>query len=788
MKVSFFKQVKDTAPKLNKDVGHFLDRIKDGASKELVEKIRNTEDEDEQKFLKVQLPVVCFNGQFNTRSKSGLKKSSGLMVLDFDDLSSLDEAKELKKNIKSDIHVFSAWISPRNGVKVLYRIPPVANDNEFKNIFKSIKEKYPNLDPSGSDVSRACFESYDPLIYVNLEAEVYTPTIQIIDIEPIEIGDVTNIPINDQDVIANKLVIWFQKHYDRTNRNNSVFKLAAAFNDFGVNKQTAMVYCSRYAEAGFPVAEITNIVNSAYKHTAQFSSKFFEDKPRKKKLMAMVMSGKKEKDIQQQFSDIDTEKLNNEINIIRETTKINEFWEYSSDGKLQINSFKMKLYLQSLNYYKYYPVGNDKTFVFISKAENFLEEVNEYKIKDHVIRNLEAANEIDVFNLCANRTKLFTTPYLSMIDTAHVDFLKDEKDFAMIYYQNNAVKVYQDKYEIYDYDELDFYIWKDQVIKRDFITEDHHESMFRTFLWLISGQEVERYNSMKSVIGYMLHSYKTNANNKAIILNDEVISDNPNGGSGKGLLTNAISQMKKVSTIDGKTFDFNKSFPYQTVSTDCQVLAFDDVKKNFDFEKLFSIITEGITIEYKGKDAVKLPVKDSPKVLISTNYTIRAEGGSFTRRMFEVELSSYFGAHRSPLDEFNCMLFDDWDTDEWARFDHFMINCIQYYLEHGLVAYEHKNLKIRKLINQTSKEFIDWMDDKKFTPGQQINYKQWFETFVSEYEDFKKWLTNRNFNSWIRAYFEFKKIEIDNVSSNGQRYYEIKSDIPNTKKDEDLPF
>jgi hypothetical protein len=80
------------------------------------------------------------------------------------------------------------------------------------------------------------------------------------------------------------------------------------------------------------------------------------------------------------------------------------------------------------------------------------------------------------------------------------------------------------------------------------------------------------------------------------------------------------------------------------------------------------------------------------------------------------------------------------------------------------------------------------MDDKKFTPGQQINYKQWYETFVNEYEDFKKWLTNRNFNSWLRSYFEFKKIEIDNVSSNGQRYYEIKSDNPNTKKDENLPF
>jgi hypothetical protein len=787
MKVSFFQSVKNTSPKLSKDVSFFLDRIKDGKSKELVEQIRQSEDKEEQRVLKNQLPVVCFNGYFSNRSKAGLKKASGLMILDFDDFSGMDEAKEFKEKLKKDVHVFAAWLSPRNGVKALYRIPIVQDDNQFKGIYNSVETVYPNLDSSGKDISRACYESFDPNIYVNLTAEIYYPSVQVVDIEPLDIGEVTNIPLKDQDIIANRLLSWFQKHYDKSNRNSSLFKLAAAFNDFGVAKHTAMVYCSRYAENGFPVSEITGLINSAYKHTSQFGTKHFEDRQRKKKLTAMVLSGKKEREIQKEFADIEVENLTNEVNIIRENTKINEFWEYTFEGKLRINSFKMKLYLHSLNYYKHYPVGNDKTFVFISKVDNFLEVVNEYKIKDHVIRNLEAANEIDVFNVCAGQTKLFTTPYLSMIDTADVDFMRDDKDFAMIYYQNNAVKVFENTYEIFDYEELDFHIWKDQVIKRDFIIQDHHESMFRTFLWLISGQEVERYNTMKSVIGYLLHSYKTSANNKAIILNDEVISDNPNGGSGKGLLTNAISHMKKVSTIDGKVFDFNKSFPYQTVSTDCQVLAFDDVRKNFDFEKLFSIITEGITIEYKGRDAVKLSVKDSPKVLISTNYTIKADGGSFERRMFEVELSSFFGAHHTPLDEFGCMLFDDWDSDEWARFDHFMINCLQYYLRNGLVGYEHKNLKIRKLINQTAKEFVEWMDDKKFTNGERIFYKDWFDSFVVEYEDFKKWLTNRTFNNWLKAYFEFRGFGIENGATNGKRYYEIKSDKLEDYA-EDCPF
>ena len=64
---------------------------------------------------------------------------------------------------------------------------------------------------------------------------------------------------------------------------------------------------------------------------------------------------------------------------------------------------------------------------------------------------------------------------------------------------------------------------------------------------------------MRSTIGYMLHAYKNLSYCPAIILNDEVISDNPEGGTGKGLFINALSQMKKkLVVIDGKAFNFEK--------------------------------------------------------------------------------------------------------------------------------------------------------------------------------------------------------------------------------------
>ena len=122
-------------------------------------------------------------------------------------------------------------------------------------------------------------------------------------------------------------------------------------------------------------------------------------------------------------------------------------------------------------------------------------------------------------------------------------------------------------------------------------------------------------------------------NNKAIILNDEVISDNPEGGTGKGLFIQGIKQLKKTSILDGKAFDDKKSFPYQTVSQDCTVLVFDDVKQNFNFESKFSLVTEGLTLERKNKDAIKLSVEESPKLVISTNYAIKGAGNS-NRKIF----------------------------------------------------------------------------------------------------------------------------------------------------------
>jgi hypothetical protein len=307
------------------------------------------------------------------------------------------------------------------------------------------------------------------------------------------------------------------------------------------------------------------------------------------------------------------------------------------------------------------------------------------------------------------------------------------------------------------------------VIDRNFnICDVTGNCDFKKFISNINGGDERRVETMESTIGFLMHGYKNLSFCPAVILNDEVISDNPEGGTGKGLVMNALSNMKKLVVIDGKSFNFEKSFPYQLVSADTQILCFDDVKKHFDFERLFSVITEGLTLEKKNKDAIKIPFIKSPKVTITTNYAIKGAGNSFARRKWELELHQYYTMSFTPRDDFGKMMFGDWNDDDWCEFDNYMINCLRFYLAKGLVKSKFVNLKIRQLSAETCHEFIEWVglvdnnDRSNMLPVNVRLYKnELYNNFVDEYPDYgargKMTISRTKFYKWLIAYAIYKE-------------------------------
>lgn len=158
MTVSLFNGIR---PEKVKDitVQEALDRIRNGASLNLITKIRETGNFD----LKRDLYAVTFAGQFSYRNNSKLIKSSGLLTLDID---KVENPTFIKSYIFNNYdHCFASWLSPSgNGVKALFRIPEVKTDAEYKEYYNSILEMIDiaDADPANKDIARLCFESFDP--------------------------------------------------------------------------------------------------------------------------------------------------------------------------------------------------------------------------------------------------------------------------------------------------------------------------------------------------------------------------------------------------------------------------------------------------------------------------------------------------------------------------------------------------------------------------------------------------------------------------------------------------
>jgi hypothetical protein len=774
--VTIFKSIKDTDTPFFRDVRVILDRIKDGAgtTKDLVKKIRLEKRKPERQELKKQLPAICFSGTFNKRTDASLIEHSGIICLDFDGYPKQKELLQDKENLSKNKYVFSVFISPSgNGLKVLVKIP--ADAENHTNYFNSLEKYFNNLyfDKTSKNLSRVCYDSYDPLIYVNENSSIWDVIEEPEYTEVSRTRDQATIPITDENKIVEILVKWWEKKYPMSEgqRNQNAYVLAMAFNDFGINKSLASYVLNQFATEDFSIREIGTTIDSAYRHTANFGTKYYEDEERVNSIKAKLRRGvsKKEIRIQLQDSNLDSDTIDSVLNKVEEENAKQTFWDRNERGVIKIVHIQFKQFLEDNGFYKYCPEGG-KNYIFVKVTNNLIDHTSEKEIKDFVLAHLLELDDIGVYNYFADNTRFFKEEFLSMLSTIEIYFIADSKESSYLYYKNCAVKISKEGISTLDYLDLGGYVWKDHVIDRNFnLCSVTDKCDFKKFVSNINGGDEERVKSMESTIGFLLHGYKNLSFCPAVILNDEVISDNPEGGTGKGLLMSALSKMKKLVVIDGKSFAFERSFAYQLVSADTQILCFDDVRKHFDFERLFSVVTEGLTLEKKNKDAIKIPFSRSPKIAITTNYAIKGAGNSFARRKWELELHQYYNKNFTPLDEFGKLMFGDWNDDDWCEFDNYMIGCLTNYLRTGLVKSRFVNLKIRQLSAETCHEFIEWCGlvdthhnrEVMLQTDTRLYKNELYSNFVDEYPDYgprgRMSVSRTKFYKWLIAYGIYKE-------------------------------
>ena len=755
----------DTSTPFHRPVEVILKRIKDGSSKVLCKKIRTEKDKEARNRLKQELPAICFSGSFNKRADNSIIEHSGLICLDFDNFKKKQDMLSKKEELTKDKYTFSVFVSPSgNGLKVLVKIP--AQEEGHKNYFLALEKHYnsPQFDKACKNISRVCYESFDPLLFYNPNSKTWT------EMEAEEHEHLNHrtsritLKVDDENEIVRRLRRWWDVKYGMVDgeRNNNIYILAAAFNDFGVAKSLAQYMLAGYESKNFPKSEINQIINSAYKNSQNFNTKFFEDSDRVDLIKNQIKRGVPKKEVRSRLKESEVEDgvIDSVINRIEEDDSNKEFWAKSQKGQVSLVHNLFKEFLEENGFYKFSPSGS-KSFVFVKVTNNLIDNTTEDQIKDFVLEYLSDQEDIAVYNFFADKTRFFKEDFLNMLSSVDVYFIQDDRDTAYLYYKNCAVKVTKDDVAIIDYIDLGGYVWSDQVIDRDFKFCKSDACDYKTFVSNISGDNAETVASVESTVGFLLHGYKNLGYCPAVILNDEIISDNPEGGTGKGLFVNAIGQLKKTVTLDGKSHSasLDANFSFQLVSADSQILVWDDVKRNFEFERLFSVITEGITLEKKNKDAIYIPFSKSPKIVITTNYAIKGKGSSYERRKWELELKQFYTQENTPIKEFGRLFFGDWDEDEWCRFDNYMVGNLKSFLRTGLVKSDFKNLKIRKFIADTDHSFWEWATEPENTV---ITYnsiikkqKLWLD-FIKEYPDFgpraKMSISVNKFYRWLRAF------------------------------------
>lgn len=709
MKITVFRNIFDTTDPLHIDVVEILKRIKDGNSKDIVEKIRLEKDKDQKGEIKKRLPSICFSGRFSERKASSLLEHSGLICLDIDDL---DEKKiqTIKNEICDDEHVFACFVSPSGaGLKIIIKIHP--DKAEHKSQFLALEKHFNNIlsnhsacvDKSGKDVGRVCYESHDPQIYFNADSERW---IECID-EEIEHKEV-----DDVDDVISKLQKWIdqKESYFKGNRNSFLYKFASALCRYGVTQMRSLAYLQEnYSD--FPFNELKTTVTSAYK-TNDFGSQKFTKAELKSRITKV--KGAKDRDV-------------------------TSFWTINDRGKVVIDPKQFLNFISANGFGIYRRDKGDKKWNFVQVSNMIVDVVDVMDIKQHILKYVEKHAPEPVFAELQMKNRYFENTFLNALPLLDVEQIRDNKDSSFVFFEEFYYEIFADKIEKHDYVDLKGrHIWRSQMSKKSMTgLKDYIDHDFTQFVFRATGQNLKNFNDARAALGYLMHTYKKRRLAKLVYACDQSsgeLDGMANGGTGKNLFFESMKFVRSIVDIDGKDFDKRDKFKFQTVQDDTQMVSIDDYEGNI--KELFTRVTGHFEVERKGLDKAVMTFDDAPKIMVSSNTSPSGFSSSFSRRLHIVEFSDHYNADHTPADEFGDRDFfsDDWNQNDYDCLFSFLFSCIQEYLKKGLKSKESSDdTKYKQTVMNTGREFAEYMsgiDINEFT-----NARMFYDKYIKNTGD-----------------------------------------------------
>jgi RecA-family ATPase len=258
--VNIYRNINGTEMK-SIDISLILKHIKNGRWQTQVNEIRdiiNRNENEKASVLKKTLPAFTPSGTFyERRKKENIESYSGILHLDYDKVDNVEIIKDILTTIP---YTYSAFISPSgNGIKVF--VLTDAKPKEHTEFFNQIRAYYDGIlgiesDNSVKDITRLCFVSFDPNLYLNESSEIF----RYLNSSP-SISEVWNFTSKKFKFVEGQ-------------RNNFIHLFACNANRFGIDKNETIGYALNYSDDSFTVDEIETAIKSAYKNNSFEAGKF----------------------------------------------------------------------------------------------------------------------------------------------------------------------------------------------------------------------------------------------------------------------------------------------------------------------------------------------------------------------------------------------------------------------------------------------------------------------------------------------------------------------------------
>ncbi len=788
--ISYFnKPILNITPSKILDLDQIFSEISSTRYKQVTDELRAIKDTKKAKtFKSSNFDYVTFSGVFSQRGDNFLVKPSNYFTIDVDNVG--ENLKDLRQAIIDDQELCPqmVFISPSgNGLKVIVKIDSnliqyQAKGRKMENVWDAVNsyfsfhyadfitptEKNEFIDGSGKDISRPCFLCHDPNVHfspndtgiIDYDFIHKYPSIIIKSVnKPSKRVTTKEITVNPSTTLSD-LAKRHLKEID--NHHPDILKFVGAACTTGQPIEDVKEYLTK--NVNISTDSTHNDVN---------------------KMLHLV------DDLYSRYN------TNSEDVITLDERKIAYkflYARYDKDAKKYIfSSLYRDGVLKMLHDAGFAKRKIGKNFVYIRANWCIIKEVTPENMRDYMISHVFSIEEKysfiykkqdysiypdnirEIFLRTSN--DIFNKNWLEHIKEHTVPVLKDNAHEIYFFLKNVLVTISKEGISTESWDDkTGFCIWADQIIQRDFeIIEDFTQSHFYKFLRNVTNHDVERFNSMVTGIGYLLHHSFKESEGQAVIFYDEEVTDikTPQGGSGKGLIINAIKQVRNVTKIDGKHLEATNRFRWELIVPSTQLVWIDDVKPDFDFSMLFSNLTDGWTIERKNLPQFTIAPKDSPKTVICSNSIIKGGGSTNKRRQFIIELSNFYSkkiktGNEKPIEqEHGCIFFgEEWMQQEWNMFLNLMFDCAYQFLNFGFIPYKTKNVEVNRVRQSTSEDFAMWVEDKNFQPNVEYNTKSFFNEFTAIFYCESYTIGQRTFTGWIKDFATYKGWEHVSKSSN----------------------